>query len=245
MGSLTLVPLVSRVRRILRPLLNAALPTHPIAVKVLLGPSRGLKIVIEPQREKSYWMGTHEPAVQKALVAVLRPGMTVWDVGAHTGFFTALCSRRVGPSGRVHAFEPGPVTRARLERTIELNGCRNVQVHPCAVGGERTEGVLHDVGRSAQATLRPRHGPGSTVEVRTVADLWDELGPPDVIKIDAEGVEVPIIEGAAGLLDSAPVSIVVEIHDDVSEERLRLLLPGHDLERIDDLHRLLRPGTRA
>jgi FkbM family methyltransferase len=239
------VPLVNRARRILRPLLNAALPTRPIAVRVLSGPCRGLKIVIEPQREKSYWVGTHEPAVQKMLVAALRPGMTAWDVGAHSGFFTALCSRRVGPSGRVHAFEPGPVTCARLERTIELNALRNVQVHPCAVGGERAEGVLHDVGRSAQATLRPRRTPGSTVEVRTVADLWDELGPPDLIKIDAEGAEVPIIEGAAGLLDRAPVSIVVEIHDDVSEERIRQLLPGHDLERIDELHRLLRPAARA
>jgi FkbM family methyltransferase len=216
-----------------------------MSVTVLTGPARGLKIVIEPQREKSYWAGTHEPAVQKALVAVLRPGMTMWDIGAHTGFFTALCSRRVGPSGRVHAFEPGPVTRARLEQTIELNGFTNVRMHPCAVGGERAEGVLHDVGRPAQATLRPRHATGSTVEVRTVADLWDELGPPDVIKIDAEGAEVPIIEGAAGLLDGAPVGIVVEIHDDVSEERISRLLPGHDLERIDDLHRLLRPGTRA
>ena len=37
----------------------------------------------------------------------------------------------------------------------------------------------------------------------------------------------------------------VEIHDDVSEERIRQLLPGHELERIDDVHRLLRPGTRA
>lgn len=236
---------VNRVGRILRPLLNAALPTHPMSVRVLSGPARGLKIVIEPQREKSYWVGTHEPAVQKALVAVLTPGMTVWDIGAHTGFFTALCSRRVGTSGRVHAFEPGGETRARLERTIELNGFRNVQVHPFAVGGERAEGVLHDVGRSAQATLRPVKAPGSTVEIRTVADLWAELGPPDVIKIDAEGAEVPIIEGAAGLLAGAPVRIVVEIHDDVSEEQIRQLLPGHDLERIDDLHRLLRPGTRA
>jgi hypothetical protein len=41
------------------------------------------------------------------------------------------------------------------------------------------------------------------------------------------------------------LSIVVEIHDDVSEERIRQLFPGHELERIDDLHRLLRPGARA
>jgi FkbM family methyltransferase len=239
------VPLVNRAGRVLRPLLNAALPKHAIPVTVLSGPARGLKLVVDPQREKSYWAGTHEPAVQKALIAVLQPGMTVWDVGAHAGFFTALCSRRVGPSGRVHAFEPGRETRARLERTIGLSELRNVQVHACAVGGERSEGVLHDVGRSAQATLRPVKAPGSTVEIRTVAGLWDELGPPDAIKIDAEGAEVRIIEGAAGLLDGAPVSIIFEIHDDVSEERIRQLLPGHDLERIDDLHRLLRPGTGA
>jgi FkbM family methyltransferase len=242
------VPLVNLAARALRPLLNAAVPKRPIRVTVLSGPGRGLKIVIEPKREKSYWAGTHERAVQTALVRMVKPGMTVWDIGAHTGFFSALCSRRVGPSGRVHSFEPGPETRTRLEETIRLNGFENVRVHACAVGPERREGVLFDVGRSAQATLRPlgtRASGSTTIEVRTLSDLWDEFGPPDVIKIDAEGAEADIIEGGARVLESATVSLVVEMHNDDAVERILPLIPLHGRDQLDDQHWALRVGGPA
>lgn len=237
--------LVNRAARILRPLLNAALPKDPIPVTVLSGPARGLKIVIEPQREKSYWAGTHERAVQTALVDMVEPGMTVWDIGAHTGFFSALCSRRVGPSGRVHSFEPGSETRTRFEETIRLNGFENVHVHACAVGPERREGVLYHVGRSAQATLRPlgtRASGSNPIEVRTLSDLWDELGPPDVIKIDAEGAEAGIIEGGARALETATVRLVVEMHNDDAVARILQLFPEHRRDQIDDQHWALRGG---
>jgi FkbM family methyltransferase len=245
MGTLGPVPLVNRAGSILRPLLNAVLPTHPIPVTVLSGPARGLKIVIEPQREKSYWAGTHERAVQTRLVDIVEPGMTVWDIGAHTGFFSALCSRRVGLSGRVHSFEPGLETRTRLERTIRLNGFENVQVHACAVGPERREGVLYDVGRSAQATLRPlgtRASGSNPIEVHTLSDLWDELGPPDVIKIDAEGAEAGIIESGAEVLETASVSLVVEMHNDDAVARILELFPEDCRDQIDDQHWALRGG---
>jgi FkbM family methyltransferase len=235
----------NRAGRVLRPLLNAVLPARPMRVTVLSGPARGVKIVIEPQREKSYWAGTHEPAVQRALMDTVRPGMTVWDIGAHAGFFTALCSRRVGPTGRVHAFEPGSQTRARLEETIRLNGLRNVAVHACAVGAERTEGLLYGVGRSAQATMRPlgaRASSSNPVEVRTLSDLWDELGAPDVIKIDAEGAELDIVEGGARVLESGNVTLVVELHREASAAELLRLLPEHGRDRIDETHWVLRLG---
>jgi FkbM family methyltransferase len=235
----------TRTRRVVRRLLNAVLPAHPLTVTVASGPARGLKIVIEPQREKSYWAGSHQRAVQQALVAMLEPGMTVWDIGAHAGFFTALCSRRVGAPGRVHAFEPRPQTRARLERLIELNRLGNVQVHACAVGAARAEGVLYDFGRSAQATLRPvkaKETSSTPIEVRTLPDLWDELGPPDVIKIDAEGLEVEIIESGADVLETATVSLVVELHNEASGEQIGRLVPEHRRSRIDDKHWVLRLG---
>jgi FkbM family methyltransferase len=239
------MPTANRAGRVLRPLLNAVLPTRPLRVTVLSGPARGVKIVIEPQREKSYWAGTHEPAVQRALVDTVRPGMTVWDIGAHAGFFTALCSRRVGPTGRVHAFEPGGQSRARLEETIRRNGLRNVVVHACAVGAERREGVLYGVGRSAQATMRPiaaRASSSNPVEVRTLSDLWDELGAPDVIKIDAEGAELGIVEGGARVLESGNVTLVVEMHNEDSAAQLLRLLPEHGRDRIDETHWVLRVG---
>jgi FkbM family methyltransferase len=214
-------------------------------VTVLSGPARGLKIVIEPQREKSYWAGTHERGVQTALVDMVEPGMTVWDIGAHTGFFSGLCSRLVGPPGRVHSFEPGPETRTRLEKTICLNGFENVHVHACAVGPERREGVLYDVGRSAQATLRPlgnRASGSSPIQVRTLSNLWDELGPPDVIKIDAEGAEAGIIEGGARVFETATVSLVVEMHNDEAVTRILQLFPERCRDQIDDQHWALRVG---
>jgi FkbM family methyltransferase len=229
--------------------LNALLPTHPMPVTVLSGPARVLKIVIEPQREKSYWAGTHERAVQTALVDMVEPGMMVWDIGAHTGFFSALCSRRVGPSGRVHSFEPGPETRARLEETVRLNGFENIHVHACAVGPKRREGVLYEVGRSAQATLRPlgaRASGSSPIEVRTLPDLWEELGPPDVIKVDAEGAEAGIVEGGARVLETAAVSLVVEMHNEDAAARILQLFPEQCRDQIDDQHWTLRGGqTRS
>jgi FkbM family methyltransferase len=240
-----LLAMAHRAARLLRPLLNAVLPRRLLPVTVLSGPAKGVKIVIEPQREKSYWLGTHESAVQKALVEAVRPGMTVWDIGAHAGFFTALCSRRVGSTGRVHTFEPGAQSRSRLEETIRLNELENVVVHACAVGAERKEGVLYGVGRSAQATMRPigaRAHSSCPVEVRTLSDLWDELGPPDVIKIDAEGAELGIVEGGARVLEHGAATLVVEMHSEDLATRLLRLLPGHGRDRLDETHWLLRGG---
>ena len=172
--------------------------------------------------------------------------MSVWDIaGAHAGFFTALCSKRVGPSGRVHSFEPAPATRRRLEETVRLNRLDNVDVHTCAVGAERGQGVLYGVGRSAQATMRPiakRARTAEPVEVRTLSDLWDELGAPDLIKIDAEGSEVAILEGGARVLGTREVTLVVETHSESLSDRLLGLVPVHDRERIDEGHWLLRIG---
>lgn len=204
--------------------------------------------MIEPKRQKSYWVGTHERAVQSALVDMIEPGMTVWDVGAHMGFFSSLCSRRVGPAGHVHSFEPGPQTRARLEQTIRLNRFQNVRVHACALGSEQLESVLYDVGHSAQATTRDistRATGSSPIQVRTLSDLWDELGPPDVIKIDAEGAEADIIEGGARAFAKAKVKLVIEMHNDDAVSRILPIVPEHDRTRIDTHHWTLRVGGGA
>ena len=52
--------------------------------------------------------GMFETETVGAFAALLTPGMTVMDVGANVGQFTLVAARRVGPSGRVHAFEPTP-----------------------------------------------------------------------------------------------------------------------------------------
>ena len=75
-----------------------------------------------------YLTGDAEPEVQQALAELVKPGQTVYDVGANIGFFTILCSRLVGPQGRVYAFEPIPQNLVTLRHNIALNGLTNVVI---------------------------------------------------------------------------------------------------------------------
>src|SRR5919112_1930622 len=60
--------------------------------------------------------GRWEPRTLARFAELVRPGDTVLDVGAHFGIYTLLASELVGPSGRVVAFEPDPVSRSQLEK---------------------------------------------------------------------------------------------------------------------------------
>lgn len=64
----------------------------------------------------------YEPAVHQILDEVVGEGMVVLDIGAHVGLHALLAGRRVGPDGRVFAFEPAPQTADLLERHIHWNG---------------------------------------------------------------------------------------------------------------------------
>jgi FkbM family methyltransferase len=81
-------------------------------------------------------MRNGNPEVRESLFTerVLRPGMTVVDVGANHGTFALEAASFVGEAGIVYAFEPTPKTRAQLEWHLRLNGVGNVKIFPFAVG---------------------------------------------------------------------------------------------------------------
>jgi predicted methyltransferase len=73
----------------------------PTAVaRILMGPNRGLKWVVGAGNH-SCWLGTYERVIAKSIAARVKPGMTVFDVGAHAGYYTLMLSRLVGHQGRV------------------------------------------------------------------------------------------------------------------------------------------------
>src|SRR5882672_7947426 len=88
--------------------------------------------------ERHVYLGSYEPLNVHRFMRTLRPGDTVFDVGANIGFFTALAARRVGASGRVLAFEPHPLNFAALSEMVTRNGLRCVI--PLAVGLDETNG---------------------------------------------------------------------------------------------------------
>ena len=81
-----------------------ALPTRMVT-RIRRGPVKGLKWVVGSSNHGSR-LGTYELDKQDALRKFVKPGMTVYDIGAQVGFYTLFFSRLVGDSGRVYAFEP-------------------------------------------------------------------------------------------------------------------------------------------
>src|SRR6267378_1164657 len=79
-----------RVVELLRSLANRVLPQHVIDIHVLWGPGRGLRLPIDPQREKFYWRGALDLAVARYIAQTLRPGQAFWDVGAHIGYMSLI-----------------------------------------------------------------------------------------------------------------------------------------------------------
>lgn len=152
----------------------------------------------------------------------LKPGMTALDIGAHHGLYTLLASKKVGPSGRVIAFEPSPRERKQLVRNVRINFCSNVHIEPCALGKEPARNNLYLVegGEDGCNSLRPPAVQSQTrtvpVEVVTFDAIASRLGVTkvDFVKLDVEGAELDVLKGALGLLQTAarPV-LLVEVYD--------------------------------
>ena len=74
--------------------------------------------------EAGYWRGTHEPDVQNAISAAVRPGTVVFDIGAHVGSIALGAARLVNDAGRVVAFDGDPENIVRLRITVRATGWR-------------------------------------------------------------------------------------------------------------------------
>jgi FkbM family methyltransferase len=161
----------------------------------------------------------HESPLQAELVAHLRPGGVVFDVGAHLGEFAFPAANAVGVGGRVFAFEANPTTARQLGEIARLNGYAQVEVVEGAVGREEGTVSFSARGNSADSGVTTaRKAGGSFVEqvevpVRPLDAFVAARGvAPDLVKVDVEGFEVEVLAGAARTLrDHAPV-VCVEVH---------------------------------
>ena len=145
-----------------------------------------------------------DPAFQLAR-RLVRPGDTVLDVGANVGLWLMGVARAAGPDGAVHAFEPLPANFARLAANVRRNGLGWVRCHPLAVADEVGEAfLLLPAGEnSGLGSLCGRDlGERIRVAVTTVDDFCarEGLARVDLVKVDVEGAEPRVFQGAARLL---------------------------------------------
>lgn len=137
----------------------------------------------------------------------IKPGFKVLDIGAHHGFETLFFSKLVGPSGFVLSVEASPYNSMIASSQVTLNDCKNVKVMNTAVS---------DKAGSINLTFNTNGVITSSVEsisvcAITVDELDAAFGPFDAIKIDVEGYEGFVLDGAKEMMKRLP-PIFMELH---------------------------------
>ncbi len=164
------------------------------------------------------WSFAGERRVFSELLQHVKPGDTVWDVGANVGTHAVIFAKKVGSEGNVVAFEPEPGTRSTLEHNIALNRLANVQVLSFALGGTDSQQTLFVDSRpgSGKHSLVATDGYHETaIEVCTGDSLTESLsgGIPNVVKIDVEGYELQVLKGMVNTLADQRCRVVFcEVH---------------------------------
>jgi FkbM family methyltransferase len=209
------VPLGKRVFRRLR----LHLP-HSSRQVLRLGQVR-LELDVRDLTMRAMYQDLYEVDNISFLRKVLRPGGTVFDVGANIGYLTAIAASLVGRTGYVHAFEPVPELYRRLERLKALNPQFNIRLSKQAAGAKSDwlDLSLSRDGNLGWNTLVP----GFMTEEQSSGQLRVEVVPLDqylaeqgierldFVKIDVEGYEFPVLQGLRYALKHLRPVVLCEI----------------------------------
>jgi FkbM family methyltransferase len=162
-------------------------------------------------------------AVLTAASEMVEPGQVVVDAGANIGFFTVAAANAVGPNGHVLAVEPAGTTFAALERQITLNNLSQVTPLRAALGNRIGTMRLYLHGDSSRHSLFPcGESIAEEILMTTLDTALAEAGLEhiDMIKIDVEGAEPMVLEGATEALSARP-TVMFAMHSESSKRSER------------------------
>jgi FkbM family methyltransferase len=171
-----------------------------------------------------YWRGYHSYRELRVLDRLLTSAMTFIDVGANRGEFTIFAAKRL-PSGRVLSFEPLPANFRELVHNIELNQLENVT--PFAIGLAES-GRYQPLYTSADVSLHHSWHEGlgtlfgsdyravklDSIELRTLDKVCSDTDVDAIhcIKIDVEGAELHVLQGALEYLTRFRPVLILEMN---------------------------------
>jgi FkbM family methyltransferase len=176
--------------------------------------------------------GLWESWIERAIRGLLKPGDRVIEVGANVGYYTLIMGALIGPTGRLDAYEANPQMARLLRRSVVCSGrADSVIVHEQIVADRPGMMQLYVCDRYGGSGNLVEHGWGmgddTQVVEREAVRLDDVFADQniDFIRIDTEGAELLILNGALGLLRRCP-TIKLCIEWSVSMMSARGDLPG-------------------
>jgi FkbM family methyltransferase len=206
------------------------------------GPAKGISFPIRLPEDKGIWTGTYEFDFARRLAAAVRPGAVGYDIGGWHGFFAGVMAAK--GAGEVHVFEPLPLNAERIRKLIELNSTKSIVLHTFAIGESDTEMNLLVMPETSMAKLEVSDFQGDAasqqkvrVRVRSLDSIlrMGEAPPPSLVKIDVEGAELFVLQGARATLRDHRPEIFAEIHSAALLQQCTEFLTseGYRIERLD------------
>jgi FkbM family methyltransferase len=175
----------------------------------ILGPLVGLY--------RGLFTRAYESRFDAAMLEQINAGDVVWDVGANVGYFTTRFADKVGPAGKVYAFEPSKSTLA-----LQAGNCAshaNIALENMALSDLNGELWFRDSGIAGDPNngLTDKEVPNATrIPVYSGDELVSnrQFPMPNAIKIDVEGFELDVISGLARhiLPDPRLTRLFIEVH---------------------------------
>jgi len=138
------------------------------------------------------------------------------DIGANIGDYTIHASKKVLPEGKIISIEANPTTFERLVKNLKLNDIKNVQALNIAVFNERKKVRLYQAEINAADSIIFKGEKYTEVQADTLDNIIESLGgfSIDWLKIDVEGAELFVLQGAKKLLEeNKQIKVILEIHD--------------------------------
>jgi len=170
-------------------------------------------------------LGKREMEHRYILQQVLKPGMTVMDIGANLGYYVMMESRLVGPTGMVYAIEPSPANFSILEKNIALNKTANVQAFHMAISNKAGQAefflselsnlnTFHPGSFNSAVKSKNRVNRSITVKTEDIRTFIKDKRPIDLVRMDIEGHEVEVFENIAEAVvkDGFSAMILFETH---------------------------------
>jgi FkbM family methyltransferase len=197
------------------------LANGPIACRLADGSQVACRLDEHIQRHM-YFFQAYEPIEAYLFRVLLRPGMTVIDLGANVGQYTLLAARAVGTAGRVHAFEPIPANFEHLTSHVRANGFSDRVILNRSAAWSHAEVLnlcLHPqdaVDNKTNYMVGPHADPADVLRAQAIAlDHYAAtcgLKRVDFIKMDIEGAELFALRGMTKLLMAHRPMLLLEVN---------------------------------
>lgn len=172
-----------------------------------------------------YILGNYEdPETMNTFLSWLKPGSVFYDLGGHTGYYALIANKFIS-SGSIYSFEPLPSAREIFEKHMLLNkrlmAADNIRLLPFAISGsdkqvEFSNNSLWEQGNTyiSQSAIFTAAEDKITVQCRSIDGLLEKgYDKPDIIKIDVEGAEYDVLQGAVNSLQQYKPNILLATHD--------------------------------